>query len=61
MVVFFKYISKNGSTSYGKYIMDYTTTNIDMCKQNVKNGFTPSGKHKLKTWNLRFFEMVEVN
>jgi len=60
MLMSFNYISKNGSKKFGTMIMAYTQTNIDLCKQNAKNGLTPSGKHKLKSWNLHFFKLVEI-
>ena len=60
MLVAFSYTTKKGKKSKATILMDYSESNILLCKRNVKRGYTPSGKHKLKSWGLQFFKLVMI-
>jgi hypothetical protein len=60
MLIAFTYKTMKGKKKNATFLMDYSESNIKSCKNNVKRGYTPSGKYKLESWNLRFFKLVKV-
>ena len=60
MIVFFSYLNKHGIKTKGHTLIAHSKTNINTIKRNVRRGYTPSGKHKLKSWNVRFFTLTEI-